>query len=763
MTPEIRISVLSRTNMGELSRVVDVPGEALLRSLASNPTETVAAVCDDSTWPATEARIVAELAAAPDQATRNEVKRQIPALVPARFKASARNTAECLGRQVIGHDFDHVVADTFETACGAIRAQLPDRFLAIHTTATERNPDGTWRLRAFEILQPEPSPAEWEQRVKPHMRTLGEHDPAALDVARLLYMPIKTAGYRFAVFEGPRTKLESLPLVAAPVEASALRTAMAPSAPADAWRKATAILGAALPPEGQGRHLAQRALAGGLVHDDLNEADAIEFLCGVYRAAGDEDREKRTKTVRDTLKRKAAGKSYDGWPTLERYVGRGVVSDVRAILNGTAAMEARLAEVAAQTAKVEPEGLGFKYGAWDTKPPPIKFLVDGLLPRACVGMLFGRADTLKTWILFSLGIAVASGKPWLDRFNVQHAKVGLVDYETGDGNVHRRLYMLRAGENPNLGAKSFAKLKPNDPAFWDALALEGFDLVIIDSLRKANPGANEDKSGEAIVPLELAAEFSEKTGCAVVFIHHAKKSTSDGWPEFRGSGAIEDQVDCAFAVRKTDVSADRKTVEVRCEKPGDMRMPAPFTVEVTFDDAEGLATLRHVEPAPQADAKGNESSEALQAAIRLALASGPVAGVKALARKLGKQAARVGVELALMVERREVVKTDEGYQLDDDAKRRARVLAFVEKHGHESRFNSATRLAKAAHVAPGDVERLLLEHVIVRAVGGDAGGFVPGRLWDSGSGLPVLGTRNREPLREGATTPTNGSRATAHD
>jgi hypothetical protein len=55
-----------------------------------------------------------------------------------------------------------------------------------------------------------------------------------------------------------------------------------------------------------------------------------------------------------------------------------------------------------------------------------------------------------------------------------------------------------------------------------------------------------------------------------------------GWPEFSGSAAMEDQMDCAYAVRKTDGTAVKKTVEVRCEKPGDMRTPAPFSGEVEF-------------------------------------------------------------------------------------------------------------------------------------------------------------------------------------
>lgn len=241
--------------------------------------------------------------------------------------------------------------------------------------------------------------------------------------------------------------------------------------------------------------------------------------------------------------------------------------------------------------------LGFEFGCWTEEPPPIDFLVEGLVPRASVGMFYGRADALKTWLLFSLGLAVASGKPWLDHYVVKRAlKVGIVDYETGRANVDRRLYMLGAGGNANLGRKSFAKLKPNAIEFWEALATENFDLVIIDSLRRSNPGANENESEEAIRPLELAAEFAELTGASVLFIHHAKKDSADATPEFRGSGAIEDQVDISFSVKKTDVSIELKKIEIRCQKPGDMRSPTPFDVEIKFDDIGRKVSLKRIAP-----------------------------------------------------------------------------------------------------------------------------------------------------------------------
>ena len=170
---------------------------------------------------------------------------------------------------MIGRDFDAVVAETFEGACAFIRAQLPKRFLAVHTTATERNPGdaagrpkGTWCLRAYEILDREATPAEWESRVKPYMSAISGGDDNARDVARLLFVPVRTAGYRFRVYEGPRTRLDDL----AAVEAPAARVQSPPTAPPVGAHPAAAVgsSDSPLPRRPQGRAPARRVLAAAL-------------------------------------------------------------------------------------------------------------------------------------------------------------------------------------------------------------------------------------------------------------------------------------------------------------------------------------------------------------------------------------------------------------------------------------------------------------------------------------------------------------------
>jgi hypothetical protein len=78
--------------------------------------------------------------------------------------------------------------------------------------------------------------------------------------------------------------------------------------------------------------------------------------------------------------------------------------------------------------------------------------------------------------------------------------------------------------------------------------MSGRDLAIVDSLRAASAGQDENDSGIR-TGLDMLGAVSEATGCRALVIHHARKQGPDdpgGRYAIRGSSAIFDSVDAAY-------------------------------------------------------------------------------------------------------------------------------------------------------------------------------------------------------------------------
>src|SRR5262245_5765265 len=90
--------------MGSLARAsFPIPGEAFISALVSDPEPMVARLAGYSL---DDLRAhVTELATAPTDAERKAQKERLPAWVPAEFSGARRVKDQCVGRQVIGHDF----------------------------------------------------------------------------------------------------------------------------------------------------------------------------------------------------------------------------------------------------------------------------------------------------------------------------------------------------------------------------------------------------------------------------------------------------------------------------------------------------------------------------------------------------------------------------------------------------------------------------------------------------------------------------------
>lgn len=176
----------------------------------------------------------------------------------------------------------------------------------------------------------------------------------------------------------------------------------------------------------------------------------------------------------------------------------------------------------------DPAIFDFHEGGWDVEEPEIPYLVGGLIPAGTVGMLVAPGESLKSWILISLLLAVASGGTgagskdgkWLGHFPVQQGRAYYIDYESDRGEAKRRLRILQAGAAPGFVYANTDYDLPND-VFWQNLPQDG-RLYVIDSLSEGQSAVDEN-STLASRPLKLARKISRATGAVFIFLHHVNK------------------------------------------------------------------------------------------------------------------------------------------------------------------------------------------------------------------------------------------------
>lgn len=186
-------------------------------------------------------------------------------------------------------------------------------------------------------------------------------------------------------------------------------------------------------------------------------------------------------------------------------------------------------------------------------------------------LVAGYGASAKTLSMQSMGLCLAAGQPVWGQFDVKPVRVRHLDYEQGFKASAKRYQRLAIGHgiHPDaLGGRLELADMPNvylnSPGAVDAYATacEGADVVVLDSLRGATPGTDENAS-EIREHLDALTRVSGKTGTAFVVIHHAgkpKDRDSDARTIARGSSAIFDACGCVLVLQAPKTKGDPRRV-----------------------------------------------------------------------------------------------------------------------------------------------------------------------------------------------------------
>ena len=221
---------------------------------------------------------------------------------------------------------------------------------------------------------------------------------------------------------------------------------------------------------------------------------------------------------------------------------------------------------------------------------PMRWMVRGVLPLEGLAALYGASGSGKSFLMLDIAAAVAGGdSEWFGR-RVTQAPVTFVCLE-GEAGTGKRIkaWSLRQ-KKPVPDALRFIT-QPFDLLSDDVTDLAraviagggAHGLVILDTLNRAAPGADENSSVDMGNLIAAAKELQSLTNGLVLLVHHTGKDSTKG---LRGHSSLYAALDGAIEVIATDNRRAWSVAKSKDDVTGDAH---PFKLEIVpvGNDDEG--------------------------------------------------------------------------------------------------------------------------------------------------------------------------------
>lgn len=258
---------------------------------------------------------------------------------------------------------------------------------------------------------------------------------------------------------------------------------------------------------------------------------------------------------------------------------------------------------------------------------PIAWAVKGLFPQKGLGLIYGASGAGKSFLALDLAAAIAEGRPWFGH-RTTRAPVIYLCLEGAAGFLGR----IRAWEASNgrtltelvgfvresfnlLNQECVLELVHAMGRFAKTVSADlGPPVIVIDTLNRAMPGADENGSSAMGAVLEACSLISEASGGLTLLVHHVGKDPERG---ARGHSSLIAAVDASLMVVR---SAKGRFWEAKKVKDGMDGTRGDFELEsVTLGvDADGddvsscVVSLSH---SGASEAKAPEMSASVRTAL----------------------------------------------------------------------------------------------------------------------------------------------------
>ncbi len=244
--------------------------------------------------------------------------------------------------------------------------------------------------------------------------------------------------------------------------------------------------------------------------------------------------------------------------------------------------------------------------------PPLAWAVKNLLPSTGIAAAYGPSGCGKSFLVLDLAAAAATGADWFGH-RIKGGQRWVYAALEGRAGIQRRVQAWERHherafpENVRFMFESFKLTEPTDVlALGRAVeAYGGAEVIVLDTLNRATPGAEENSSVDMGLAIEAAQQLQALTGGLVLLVHHAGK---DSTKSMRGHTSLFAAMDAVIKVTKDDSGRREWSAEkVKDGEDGEAHQFRLHVVELGQDEDGDTITSCVVTPELEADADAQSS------------------------------------------------------------------------------------------------------------------------------------------------------------
>lgn len=210
------------------------------------------------------------------------------------------------------------------------------------------------------------------------------------------------------------------------------------------------------------------------------------------------------------------------------------------------------------------------------RPPP-EFLVDGLLVRNTLAMLYAPPASFKSFLALGIALDVAAGRETLGR----HVHAGSVLYISAEGSagLSQRIRAWEVANGTTAPESCYFLLEQPQVLDHEQLAElaasiaalpEPPVLILIDTLARVVVGAEENSNKDMGLAIAAVDRLRRQTGACIWLIHHCGRNGAGP----RGASAFDGALETIIEMKR-----EGDVVALHCTKQKDAQDFAPIFLE----------------------------------------------------------------------------------------------------------------------------------------------------------------------------------------